>query len=198
MFIGTTRCITVTDESGNECSFNVTVSDDDPFISCPEDIIVMAETGECEANVIVPEITELGDNCEFTYSNDFNNSTDASGIYPVGTNEVVWTITDAAGNTATCTMTVTVNAAPVANNDAASADENNSVEIDILANDTDCTNSIDPSTVTISAEPANGTVSVDAETGKVTYTPSSDFLEPMNSLIQFVIQPSFAMKQQLP
>jgi len=164
--------------SGNssECSFTVTVSDDeDPFIACPEDIEVVAEPGECEADVIVPKISELGDNCEFTYSNDFNNSTDASGIYPVGTTEVVWTITDAAGNTATCAMTVTVNAAPVANNDEASADENNSIEIDILANDTDCTNSIDPSTFTISAEPANGTVSVDAETGKVTYTPSSDF-----------------------
>jgi gliding motility-associated-like protein len=72
-------------------------------------------------------------------------------------------------------MTVTVNAAPVANNDEASTDENTSVEIDILANDTDCTESIDSSSVTISAEPSNGTVSVNAETGMISYEPASDF-----------------------
>jgi gliding motility-associated-like protein len=174
----TTVTVTATDESGNsaECSFRVTVTDDeDPFIVCPEDLVVVAEAGECEASVIVPEISELGDNCEFTYTNDFNNSTDASGIYPVGTTEVVWTITDAAGNTATCTMAVTVNAAPVAIDDEASTEQNAPAEIDILANDTDCLNSIDPASVTIPDEAGNGTLAVDAATGIVTYTPASDF-----------------------
>ena len=174
----TTVTVTATDDSGNsaECSFDVTVSDEEvPFIACPEDLVVIAEVGECDASVIVPEITELGDNCEFTYTNDFNNSTDASGVYPVGVTEVVWTITDEAGNTANCTMTVTVQSAPVAVDDEASTQENVPVEIDVLANDTDCTESIDPATVTISAEPANGTVSVDSETGMVIYSPASGF-----------------------
>jgi gliding motility-associated-like protein len=174
----TTVTVIVTDDSGNSaaCSFTVSVTDDEaPFIACPEDILVVAETGECEASVIVPEITELGDNCEFTYTNNFNNTTDASDIYPVGVTDVVWTIADAAGNTVSCTMTVTVQAAPVAVDDEASTDEDVQVEIDILANDTDCTESIDSSSVTITNQPANGTVSVDAETGKVTYTPAIDF-----------------------
>jgi hypothetical protein len=40
--------------------------------------------------------------------NDFNGTSDASGAYPVGTTKVIWTATDAAGNTATCEQMVTV------------------------------------------------------------------------------------------
>jgi hypothetical protein len=43
-----------------------------------------------------------------TISNDFNSSTNASGTYPIGTTPVVWTATDASGNTASCAHTVTV------------------------------------------------------------------------------------------
>ena len=41
-------------------------------------------------------------------TNDFNNTSDASGAYPVGTTNVVWTIVDCSGNTATCNQTVEV------------------------------------------------------------------------------------------
>jgi hypothetical protein len=46
--------------------------------------------------------------------NDFNNTADASGVYPVGTTTVTYTAADASGNTATCTFDVTVtdNGAP--------------------------------------------------------------------------------------
>lgn len=40
--------------------------------------------------------------------NNFNNTSDASGTYPVGTTNVVWTITHCDGSTATCNQTVTV------------------------------------------------------------------------------------------
>ncbi|MEP6262889.1 MAG: Ig-like domain-containing protein [Gillisia sp.] len=40
--------------------------------------------------------------------NDFNGTSDASGVYPVGTTTVNWTVTDASGNSAICTQTVTV------------------------------------------------------------------------------------------
>src|SRR5688500_20157002 len=40
--------------------------------------------------------------------NDYNYSADASDFRPVGTTVVVWTATDASGNTKTCSMTVTV------------------------------------------------------------------------------------------
>gem|GEM_PF-3392249 len=43
-----------------------------------------------------------------TFINDFNNTNDASGAYPVGTTNVTWTGYDFSGNTNTCSMTVTV------------------------------------------------------------------------------------------
>ncbi|HVT84949.1 MAG TPA: T9SS type A sorting domain-containing protein, partial [Chitinophagaceae bacterium] len=44
-----------------------------------------------------------------TITNSFNNTSNASGSYPVGTTVVTWTATDASGNSSTCTQTVTVN-----------------------------------------------------------------------------------------
>ena len=40
--------------------------------------------------------------------NDFNNTADASDVYPVGVTNVVWTITDGAGNIDSCTQVITV------------------------------------------------------------------------------------------
>ena len=41
-------------------------------------------------------------------TNDFNGTADASGVYPVGTTTVTWTATDAAGNIAEITQSITV------------------------------------------------------------------------------------------
>jgi Concanavalin A-like lectin/glucanases superfamily/HYR domain/Secretion system C-terminal sorting domain len=43
-----------------------------------------------------------------TFTNNFNNTSNASGTYPVGTTNVVWKATDASGNSSTCAQTVTV------------------------------------------------------------------------------------------
>jgi hypothetical protein len=43
-------------------------------------------------------------------NNSFNNTSNASGLYPVGSTNVVWTVTDAAGNVSTCTQVITVTA----------------------------------------------------------------------------------------
>lgn len=50
-------------------------------------------------------------------TNSFNNTGNASGTYPVGTTNVVWTITHCDGSTSTCNQTVTVtdNQPPVIN-----------------------------------------------------------------------------------
>ncbi len=42
-------------------------------------------------------------------TNNFNSTDDASGTYPVGVTNVVWTIVDCAGETHTCNQMVTVN-----------------------------------------------------------------------------------------
>ncbi len=48
-----------------------------------------------------------------TITNSFNNTSDASGSYPVGTTPVVWTANDGNGHISTCTQIVTVNASPL-------------------------------------------------------------------------------------
>lgn len=106
--VGTTQVtFTATDGCGltSTCSLNVTVNDQiDPIISCPGDIT--ATTADNPLTIPQPSFT---DNCTgATIQNSFNGSADASGTYPVGTTPVVWTVTDAAGNTATCTMNVTI------------------------------------------------------------------------------------------
>ncbi|MCY1721142.1 HYR domain-containing protein [Prolixibacteraceae bacterium Z1-6] len=112
--IGTTTVIyTVLDESGNAttCSMNITIKDSiAPEINCPGDVTQTADPGECQANVTGLIATLAGDNCnDGTITNDYNSGgANASGVYPVGTTAVLFTATDAAGNTDTCSVKVTI------------------------------------------------------------------------------------------
>jgi hypothetical protein len=107
----TTVTYTVRDAAGNTatCSYTVTVIDNiNPTIGCPANISVGTDNGVCTANVTVPAPT-TADNCSVaSVINNFNGTSNASGVYPIGTTTVVWTVTDGSGNTATCSMTVTV------------------------------------------------------------------------------------------
>jgi len=111
--IGTTAVTyTLVDPSANTstCGFNVTVTDNEgPAITCPADVNQAVDAGQCSANVTVsaPTVTE---NCSgAVVLNDFNNTSDANGTYPVGATTVVWSVTDQAGASASCSMLVTVN-----------------------------------------------------------------------------------------
>jgi gliding motility-associated-like protein len=107
--LGTTLVTyTATDAAGNtsSCSFNVTVEDDQApqFTTCVADIIVYADA-DCEATAewTTPEVT---DNCD---TNVNLQSNFVSGdIFPFGTSTVVYTATDEAGNSNTCTFDVIV------------------------------------------------------------------------------------------
>ena len=106
----TTVTYTVTDSSGNSgtCSFMVLIRDTiAPTITCPADITVSAEADSCSAFVNVPNPT-INDLCGSNRTNDYNNSPTASDRYPVGVTTVVWTATDPSGNSASCSMTITV------------------------------------------------------------------------------------------
>jgi len=88
------------------CTFTVRVNDTQaPTVTCPANQTVNSAAGSCGANVNLPAPT-ISDNCPgstFTYS-------PASGsFFPVGNTTVTATVTDASGNTATCTFRVTVN-----------------------------------------------------------------------------------------
>lgn len=67
------------------------------------------------------------------------------------------------------------NLPPIAQDDQADTFEDQSVVIDVLANDSDSDGTLDPATVTIARPPASGTVFVDAASGAITYTPSPNF-----------------------
>jgi DNA gyrase/topoisomerase IV subunit B len=91
-----------------------------------------------------------------------------------GQDSFTYTVEDGTGGSDTATVTVTVtpvNDGPVANDDAATTDEDTAVVVSVLANDTD----VDSATLTVTAvsDPANGTGTTDGST--VTYTPDADF-----------------------
>ena len=84
---------------------------------------------------------------------------------------------NAVSNIATVTVTITPvpNTAPVAVNDSTTVTAGQSVVIDVLTNDsdTDGSETIDASTVTITQAPANG-AAVAQDDGTVRYTPNAD------------------------
>ncbi len=101
--------------------------------------------------------------------------TPATGF--AGTVSFRYRISDATrlrSNVSTITIVVS-DEAPTANDDVASTLEDTPVIIDILSNDTDPQNNLDPSSVTIVTQPINGTGSINSNTGALTYTPSENF-----------------------
>ena len=65
---------------------------------------------------------------------------------------------------------VTGNNPPVANDDSDTVAEGASVDIDVVANDTDADGTVDATTVTIITDVTNGSTAVNPTTGVVTYT----------------------------
>ncbi|TAF84298.1 MAG: HYR domain-containing protein, partial [Flavobacteriia bacterium] len=110
--VGTTTVTwTVNDNNGNsaQCTMNITVIDNEqPTLDCPNDITQTADAGVCEALVTVPAMIAT-DNCDIaTIVNDYNNTSDATDVYIVGTTVVNWTVTDIHGNISTCSTTIIV------------------------------------------------------------------------------------------
>ena len=114
-------------------------------------------------------------------SDDTIDYTPAAGF--AGSDTFTYTISDGNGGSDTATVTVGVNnAAPVANDDAASTNTDTAVNIDVLANDTDANG--DPLTITASDSPtANGGTTVindggtpaDPTDDTIDYTPAAGF-----------------------
>ncbi len=98
-----------TDVSGNtsSCSYQVTVLDTiAPIISCPPDITINNDPGSCDALVFFPN-PPFSDNCAGS-SLSQTAGLQSGSSFPVGVTIVEFTVTDASGNTASCSFTVTV------------------------------------------------------------------------------------------
>jgi subtilisin-like proprotein convertase family protein len=117
-----TVTLTVTDVNGNVSTCNATVTVQDniaPLISCPGNISLNSTPGVCGA-VATYAAPTTSDNCSFTVTQ--TNGLASGSVFPVGTTTNTFVVTDAAGNTATCSFNVTVtdNVAPVVTNCPAS------------------------------------------------------------------------------
>lgn len=84
-------------------------------LNCPADVTVFVDPGTCCAAVSLDVPTISGATGLVDLTNDNNGEADASGMYFPGDFTVTWTATDEAGQTATCSTTITVidNEAPV-------------------------------------------------------------------------------------
>jgi len=101
--VGTTT-VTCTG-TGDTCTFTITVVDTQPpSITCPSNVTVVGTPGQPGAVVNYPAPT-ASDNCPGV---TVLCSPASGSTFPVGTTTVTCTATDAAGNTATCSFTVTV------------------------------------------------------------------------------------------
>lgn len=75
-----------------------------PDVVCPDNMVVPADSGACTATFLLDPATAT-DVCS-TIQSVVSDKTD--DIYPAGVTVVTFTATDAAGNSATCSMTVQV------------------------------------------------------------------------------------------
>ena len=102
----TTVTWTVTDGSGHTATATqlVTIIDNiNPTITAPAAINSYIATG-CSATGIVLGTPVTSDNCSVT-----SVTNNAPTSFPIGTTTVIWTVTDASGNTSTANQLVTVN-----------------------------------------------------------------------------------------
>jgi len=105
--VGTTTVTsTATDASGNtnRCTFTVTVIDNQPpVINCPANISIYTAVGANTVTNLALGTPVVSDNCAVV-----SVTNNAPSVWPVGTNIVVWTVTDARGLTSTCQQQVVV------------------------------------------------------------------------------------------
>jgi hypothetical protein len=104
----TTVTWTATDDDNNQttCTQTVTVVDDDPpSITCPANIIVPAAAGSCSA-MVTYAAPAVSDNCPGVGAPAC--SPPSGSVFPKGTTTINCSVTDAAGNSKTCSFTISV------------------------------------------------------------------------------------------
>jgi hypothetical protein len=88
------------------------IDDESPMItSCPADISI-SELDICDT-LLVFGLPVASDNCgEVTITNNYTNDTSSMATFSGGVTEILFTITDACGNSDTCSTTVTLDTEP--------------------------------------------------------------------------------------
>ena len=168
--------MTVVDESGNVSTTTATVTIEDttpPVVQCKNLNVYLDEDGQASITAI-KLVAGASDNCGQV---SFSASQTIFDCTSLGTNQVVLTATDAAGNTSTCTANVTVldtvqpgvvvmdTTVYLNNNGTVSIDDSYVVDatadncgvntITVVPNSFDC-NDVGPNTVTVTVTDASG------------------------------------------
>jgi hypothetical protein len=102
-----TTTVTCSTTVGPSCSFTVTVNDTQaPSIVCPSNIVQGTDANQCQAvvNYMPPTVN---DNCSGVATPKCNPP--SGSVFPKGTTTVNCSVSDAAGNPASCSFTVTIN-----------------------------------------------------------------------------------------
>lgn len=111
-----TITLTVTDDAGNtaQVSFNVSVDDNtNPVVSCPADLTVTVPSGDSYTVDGTALDATATDNCGIaSLLNNSNSDVSLDGeIFGAGVHTIQWTATDNSGNTAGCSVNLTVESA---------------------------------------------------------------------------------------
>ena len=176
--------VTVSDSLATAISkvtIHVTAVNDDPVTS--DDSQTINEDTTATGKVTATDID--GDSLTYAKGNDPAHGTitvnnDGDWIYTPsanwhGTDSFTVTVNEGNGGFATSTVTITVNPvndAPTAVNDSATTNEDCSVDIDVLSNDTDVDTG-DSLSINSFTQPDNGTTSLVG--GKIRYTPNPNW-----------------------
>ena len=140
-------------------------SDDDG--SLPPGLVTVATPPQHGAAVVNP----LSGGITYTPGEHYNGTD--SFEYQVVDNG---TPAPALSATATVSLTITpVNDAPFAANDTIVVDEDQTGQVDVLANDSDVDGALAVSTLAVAIAPEHGTVELDGGTGIATYTPDAHY-----------------------
>lgn len=96
-------------------------------------------------------------------------------------------VCDNAGACASAMVSIEIgssNDPPSAINDSISTPEDTPRVIDVLANDEDADDNLDPSTVTVTSPPSNGSAEVNPVSGAITYSPNRNYNGPDSLVYQ--------------
>lgn len=95
-----------------------------------------------------------------------------------GTDDFTYFVDDGSGKILRANVHIIVqgiNDPPIARDDSAATDEDRSVVIDVLDNDTDIDGNLNPASVARISGPSQGRVTVDPSSGEITYRPNDDW-----------------------
>ena len=165
-------------ESGNtvKVSYTVSSSATEPSTDLHASTVIKLENSVVDTD-ISPNIELNASSASASYSRSFTVDVESDGSY-----DVLVTLSQKdnfkgqlISSSEILIVAGALNSAPVVDDDTASVDEDGTVEINVLSNDTDGDGTIDLTSVEIVSPPSNGSVTVNGITGNVTYEGNPDF-----------------------